>query len=169
MIRKKEKLVEIKSIPQSSVGAPCPLVFATEHEVVVTYFLNEVDPDWDGSSVRVISPGSSEEPSITIKFERVLAHYFGMPNDEAISGHPLSDLGIEPYSYYEVKNSSWIEKHEKMNRVHPYHKKKHYSDYRHFIFTFHDTTFEVIAKGYSTTKGIGSLTENILKAIKTET
>jgi hypothetical protein len=145
----KEKLQRLTDLPQSSVGAPCPLVFATEHALYVTFYLNDVDPTWDGTTVKVVGPHTTNEPSIIVKFDRVTAHYFGMPNDEGISGHHLYPLGLEPYSYYTVLNSSWRDELEKMNKVHPYHKKAHYDDIKHFIFTFHDTTLEVFARTYS--------------------
>ena len=161
-----EELIEIKDIPQSSVGAPCPLIYATEFDLFVTYFLNDFDPEWNGTSVKVVGVNTQDESSIIVRFKHVLAHYFGMPNDEAITGHPLAEVGLEPYSYYLVKNSSWLEKHEKMNQVHPYHKKEHYQDYKHFIFTFHDTTLEVISKEYSFNVTNRSLIANIEKIIK---
>jgi hypothetical protein len=157
----KEQLKGLKDLPQSSVGAPCPLVFATEQGVHVTYYLNDVDPSWDGKTVRVVSPESNTEPSIIVTFHRVTAHYFGMPNDEAMHGHPLSKLGLQAYSYFEVLNSSWRDELEQMNRVHPSHKKEHYSDVRHFIFTFHDTTLEVLARSYSFEITNLSLIQNI--------
>lgn len=161
-----EQLKEITSIPQSSVGAPCPLVYSTEFDLYVTFFLQEYDPNWDGTSVKIVDADTIDEPSIVVTFNRVLAHYFGVPNDEAISGHPLSGIGLEPYSYFEVLNSRWLEKHEKMNRVHLYHKKEHYNVYRHFIFTFHDTTLEVLASEYSIEISNLSLKQNIENVMK---
>jgi len=162
----KEKLIEIKNLPAVSVGAPCPVIYATEHEFYVTYYLQSYDPAWDGTYVRIVDENSTTEPSIIVEFKMVLAHYFGMPNDEALSGHPLYTLGLKPYSYFEVLNSLWIDKHEKMNRVHPSHKKELYEDYRHFIFTFHDTTLEVIAEDFSYKVTNKSLLENIESIIR---
>ena len=144
----KETLKKLHDLPQSSVGAPCPLVFSNEHDVYVTYYLDKIEDGWDGKTVRVVSPASDREPSIVVCFRRAIAHYFGRPNDEAISGHPLYGIGLQPYSYFEVLNSTWLDELEHMNRVHPYHKKERYADIRHFIFTFHDTTLEVLAKNY---------------------
>ena len=42
----KEELKELHDLPQSSVGAPCPLVFATEHDLHVSYYLNAVEEGW---------------------------------------------------------------------------------------------------------------------------
>jgi hypothetical protein len=36
---------------------------------------------------------------------------------------------------------------ERMNRVHPSHKPQHFEGLRHFVFTFHDDTFECVARG----------------------
>jgi len=44
-----------------------------------------------------------------------------------------------------------------MNRVHLYHRDEAFRDHRHFIFSFHDTVFECVAKDYSITTGQGSV------------
>ncbi len=162
----KEELKELHDLPQSSVGAPCPLVFATEHELHVSYYLNTVEEGWDGTTVRVVGPASTGEPSIVVTFHRVTAHYFGMPNDEAMHGHPLHKLGLKAYSYFEVLGSSWRDELERMNRVHPQHKKEHYAGVRHFIFTFHDTTLEVLARSYTAEVTNLPLLENIERVLK---
>lgn len=161
----REKLKRLTDLPQSSVGAPCPVLFATELALYVTFYLNDADPTWDGTSVRVVGPDTTNEPSIIVKFDCVTAHYFGMPNDEAISGHHLYPLGLKPYSYYEVINSSWRDELEKMNRVHPRHKKAHYDDAKHFIFTFHDTTLEVLARTFSAEITNLPLKENVKRIL----
>jgi hypothetical protein len=86
---------------------------------------------------------------------------FGPPNDEAFNGHPLYKKGLKPYGVYEIKNSTWIGYFEKMNSVHPYHKKEYFERYKHFIFSFHDTTLEVIAEHYE----IETINGSIKKAI----
>ncbi len=51
---------------------------------------------------------------------------------------------------FEVEDSSWIRKLEDMNSVHPYHNREEYfRSRRHFVFSFHDTTFECIAREFS--------------------
>jgi len=59
----------------------------------------------------------------------------------------LYQKGLRFYRVYEVQNSSWIRALERMNRVHPKHQSGMFSRYRHFIFTFHDTTLECVANG----------------------
>ena len=145
------------------------MVFATENDLHVTYYLNLVEDGWDGKTVRVVGPSSDGEPSIIITFHGVTAHYFGAPNDEAIHGHPLYGAGLRPYSYFEVRDSSWRAELEKMNRVHPHHKKEHFSDIRHFIFTFHDTTLEVLARSYSSEVTNLPLVENVERVLKKTT
>ncbi len=65
------------------------------------------------------------------------------PNDEALPGHPLWGHGLDFYTISEVINSSWIAQLSQQNRM-------AFPDYtrpskRHFIITFHDSTFECIA------------------------
>ena len=68
---------------------------------------------------------------------------FGYPNDEAFEGHPLASQMDGSYEIYEVINSSWVTQLEEQNRVSFPNTGKWKC--RHFIFAFHDSTFECIA------------------------
>ncbi len=96
----RDRVTELTNIPQSSVGAPCPLILASEQELLVAYF--QEDPAaWDGKSVRVVAPDSLGEPAVLIRFLRACAKMFGPPGDEAFSGHPLAQRGLHPYGAFE--------------------------------------------------------------------
>ena len=142
-----EKVNEI-DLPQSSVGAPMPVVLSSEHDLYVAYYLQNTPEGWDGTSVRIMSDIKSDEPVAIVKFPLYKAYLWGPPNDEAFAGHPLASKGLEPYGTFIIENSKWIEYYEKMNSVHPYHKKEYFEGYKHFIFSFHDTTLEVISESY---------------------
>lgn len=105
-----------------------------------------------------------DEPVALVEFTHAMAHMFGPPNDEAFSGHPLASRGVGPYSVHEVHHSSWIRRLERMNAVHPYHRPERFAHYRHFIFAFHDTTFECIAETFSITVHTGSVAEVLGRA-----
>ena len=103
-------------------GVPFPVLFQTEDETVLIY---------RGCGVLVV------------RFDRCHITRFGYPNDEALSGHPLYASGLQAYGVFEVHGSSWPAELEAQNRrVFP---KSHAFEYRHFIFTFHDSTFECLA------------------------
>jgi hypothetical protein len=153
----KDAIIVLKDTPQSSVGAPCPMILATEHSLFLAYYLQNTPPDWDGTTVTLIDEQTVGEPVALVKFTQVRAHMFGPPNDEAFGGHPLAPRGLRPYSVNEVRDSSWIRRLERMNAVHPYHKPEHFSHLRHFVFAFHDTTFECIAGGFAISLQKGSV------------
>ncbi len=162
----KDKVIELKDFPQSSIGAPIPTILASEHKVAIAYYLQNTPSDWDGTTVKVMDE-SSIEPVAIVVFERCYAKYFGPPNDEAFEGHPLANTGLTPYACFEVMNSSWIRKLERMNSVHPYHDKQRFlSIWRHFILAFHDSIFECIATDYSISTEIGSIEDIIPKMAK---
>ena len=151
-------MVALTDVPQSSIGAPIPVVAAGETSATVLYYVETDDPNWDGTSVRTVGPDSGDELIAMVRFETCYAHVLGPPNDEAFSGHPLSDRGLEPYGSFEVQDSSWIRMLERMNRVHPYHDRHGFLEgKRHFVVSFHDSTFECIARGYSVECVYGSL------------
>lgn len=159
VVDERDSVIELHDLPQSSVGAPCPIVLAGEHSLAVAYFPQDTPADWDGTTVRVVGPGTSGEPAIIVRFARPYASMFGPPNDEAFAGHPLAARGLRPYGAFEVQHSSWIRRLEKMNSIHPCHRPEHFSIYRHFILVFHDTTFACVATGYSHELASGPLNE----------
>jgi len=152
-------------LPQSSIGAPLPHVFADEGHLLIAYLIEERDPNWDGTTVRILSPESEGEPCALLRVNRYLAFQFGPPNDEAIHGHQLYCLGIRPYSSFEVLNSAWLDSFEVANRVHPHHNAERYNGYRHVILTFHDTTLEFIAKDWSVQTKRGSVRAALLESV----
>ena len=136
-----------EGVPRSDVGAPLPQIVANDHRLWLSYVIAEPDPGWDGTYANVILPSSADLLLALVEFELPRAHYLGAPNDEAFDGHPLAARGLEPYGSYVVRESSWIRRLEEMNRVHPCHSAASFHALRHFIFAFHDSTFECVARG----------------------
>lgn len=150
IIDDRDALREITSIPQSDVGAPCPMLIINEGSLVIVFYVLDTAYDsMDGTAVKVLSPRSGQEACGVVVFHGVRQHMFGMPNDEAIHGHPLHDRGLRPYSYYQVLSSSWLRLLEGMNSVHEHHRPENFQRCRHYIFTFHDSTFECIADDFT--------------------
>ncbi|PBC12243.1 hypothetical protein [Mesorhizobium sp. WSM3859] len=108
-------------LPASSAGAPLPHVFADEERLLVAYIANVPDASFDGTNPRSVSAGAEGEAVAMLTVDPYVAFQFGPPNDEALRGHRLYALGLQPYSAFEVVNSSWIASLEEANRVHPRH------------------------------------------------
>jgi len=53
--------------------------------------------------------------------------------------------GQEPYEAQIVMNSPWLREVLAINSVHARHNPDNWSDTKHFIFWFHDSTFECLA------------------------
>ena len=158
-----ETLLPIE-VPQSSAGAPLPHVFADERRLLVAYIVNIPDPSFDGTNPRSVSPVTGNQSVAFLTADPYLAFQFGPPNDEAISGHRLYALGLRSYGSFEVLNSSWIASLERANRVHSSHKPEMFSDYRHFILTFHDSTLEFIAESFSASLHEGAVLSVLMEA-----
>src|SRR5215510_3931739 len=140
-----DRVVALTGLPQSSVGAPLPVVVASEGRLFLAYLIAAVDPTWDGRTVRSVGPNASDEILCLVTFTGPHAHYFGPPNDEAFSGHPLASRGLHPYGAFVIEESSWIRLVAARNAVHPYHALEQFARLRHFVFTFHDSIFECVA------------------------
>src|SRR5437763_990857 len=156
-----DRVIKLEGVPQSSVGAPLPIVLSDEHKILLAYIVQDSPSDWDGTSVRVVDPSTLGEPLALIEFTSYRSFMFGAPNDEAFHGHPLAARGLRPYAAFQIENSSWIRQLEKMNSVHPEHNPKRFERLKHFVFAFHDSTFECVAENFTTTEHEGSL-ESIL-------
>jgi hypothetical protein len=154
----------LEGVPRCEAGAPLPAVVAHENFLALVYIEATPAPeDWDGTSVEVVGHDTPDKPIAMVDFSNPYAHMFGPPNDEAFSGHPLAARGLEPYSASEVRNSSWIRELIHANSVHPYHDAKQFSAYRHFVFAFHDSTFECIAEDYRVDRTRGSISQVLLE------
>src|SRR5215475_2304255 len=148
IIDEKDRVVPTNDIPQSSIGAPIPVVLSDEFVAVVAFYLQNTPDGWDGTSVRVVGKEAEGEPLALVKFSICYASMFGPPNDEAFGGHPLASRGLRPYGAFIIENSSWIRRLEQMNSVHRYHKPERFWARKHYVLSFHDSTFECVADGY---------------------
>ncbi len=149
---KSERAEKISFNPEWDGGAPSPHLLQSDHKTFLTYYVNDVDPNWNGKYLKLQNPTSNQPNKIAV-VEWVSCHgaVLGGLNDEAISGHRLWKKGLEDcfYGAAIVQNSNWIEEMRKGNSVHPYHKDEMFSDLKHFILLFHDSTFECVAKSYN--------------------
>lgn len=135
------------------------MLIADEHSLRIAFYVEEgqLTPEWSQVSVRPAAQNDSGDLCAVVRFSQVYAHMFGPPNDEAFAGHPLASRGLCPYAAFEVVRSSWLRSLERMNSIHPYHRLEHFARYRHFILSFHDSTFECIAESFDVTMCRGSV------------
>jgi hypothetical protein len=165
-VDERDRVAELVGVPQSSSGAPMPLVISDEHCVVLAYYVEETAPDLDGAAVEIAGPSEAEEPIAIVRFTSCYAYMFGPPNDEAFEGHPLESRGLHPYGAFEVTHSSWIRRLERMNSVHPRHRPDAFWSRRHIVFAFHDTTFECICDGFEVRFAQGSMESAVPEMVK---
>jgi hypothetical protein len=144
----RDRVVELDDVPPSSAGAPLPVVVADEYTAQLAYFAAESDPDWDGTNPRSVGLADAE-PVVLVKFDLARAWFHGPPNDEAFEGHPLAARGLRPYCVFRIDESSWVRRLERMNAVHPRHRPEAFAELKHYVFAFHDSTFECIARGFT--------------------
>ncbi|HLN16965.1 MAG TPA: hypothetical protein VK277_09465, partial [Acidimicrobiales bacterium] len=87
-----ERVVELDLPWQPDAGAPHPVVRQDEARLVVVY--------------RAAHPAVG--PFVRLQFDSPLCSIFGYPNDEALAGHPLYEVGLGSYGLYEVLSSAWL-------------------------------------------------------------
>ena len=145
------------------------MLIATEHSLRLAYYLEEgrLVPEWANTAIRPRAMNDADDLCAVIQAASPYAHMFGPPNDEAFSGHPLAARGLSPYAVFEVERSSWIRSLEHMNSVHPHHRPERFATLKHYIFAFHDTTFECVAESFSVSLASGSVWR-ILQVVQNE-
>jgi hypothetical protein len=131
------------------VGAPLPFLLRNDYRTFLTFYVRTQDRNWDGTYVKVVDPKSPEEVSLClVTFEGCASAKLGHPNDEVQSGHPLAGRGLQGYTAQIVKNSPWLQEVAKTNSVHRCDRPEMWESLNHYIFWFHDSTFECLAKSY---------------------
>lgn len=130
-------------------GTPLPHLLRNDHRTLLAFLLSEPDPNWDGTTVKLTSAAApTPEPLGMVEFDYCVAAKLGAPNDEVIEGHPLHGRGLEAYRAQRVINSRWIKEVEAINSVHRLYRPERWHELQHFIFWFHDSTFECLARSY---------------------
>lgn len=147
------------------VGAPCPHLLVNDYKAFLIFYLSVPNPTWDGTYVTAAST-SSEASLALVEFERCKSAKLGGPNDEVLWGHPLSGRGLESYTAQMVHNSIWLAELEKINSVHRYYSHDHWIDLKHYIFWFHDSTFECLANSYTVELFDEPLDELLARTVK---
>lgn len=133
------------------VGAPLPFLLCSDYRTFLTFYVDEPDPNWDGTYVNVVDPGSQKAASLClVSFNRCTSAKLGHPNDEVQHGHPLAKRGLEGYTAQIVKNSPWLAEVAKTNSVHSCDRPEHWESLNHYVFWFHDSTFECLAESFDT-------------------
>jgi hypothetical protein len=127
MLKESDVVSVLDDWPHPESGSPEPCIYADDSRVILRYY-------------------TQNEKIAVIIFPLVSIFKFGSPNDESLGGHRLINKGLKYYSVQKVENSLWIHELEKQNSIHPRHNAERFlKDKRHYIFTFHDSTLELVA------------------------
>lgn len=160
-----DQVSEVHDAPRPDSGASLPFIMSDEHRVLLAYMVSELD-EAVSSIVKMMTTDSPGYVAL-VEFTRPRAHMFGPPNDETFLGHPLAERGLKPYGVFEVLDSSWIRQLERMNsKCDTSHSQSRNRDQRHYIFSFHDSTFECIARSFSVNLREGTLRDVMFEMLQ---
>jgi hypothetical protein len=129
--------VPIEFPVQWNTGAPVPYLLKNDYRTFLVFFLPDVD-QW-----------SWPERLAIVEFKHCISTKMGTPNDEVFGGHPLSGKGLRGYTPLRVKNSLWIKELEAINSIHSCYSPESWRNLNHYIFGFHDSTFECVAESFA--------------------
>jgi hypothetical protein len=130
-------------------GCPLPHLLCNDYRALLAFIVREPKRGRDGSSVEIVSPTDEiARPLALVEFAPCFVAKLGAPNDEVLDGHPLQGRGLESYTAQKVVNSRWLAEIEAINKVHRCYNPATWRERNHYVFWFHDTTFECIAKSF---------------------
>lgn len=147
------------------IGAPLPHVLMSDSRTLLAFYIRVSDSNCNSATVKP-SGGESVEPLALVEFYGCISAKMGSPNDEVFGGHPLSGKGLDAYTAQIVQNSRWIAELEAINRIHEYYNPDNWRKLKHYIFWFHDSTFECVAKSYNVEIFHGSMSDLLARACK---
>jgi hypothetical protein len=148
--RNEEHAVPLEFPVRWDFGAPMPQLLVNDHRAFLIFLVKTSDPNWDGSYVAIVDPGSEQEESLAlVEFHRCNSAKLGAPNDEVFHGHSLEGKGLEGYTPQLVRNSRWIAELQKINSVHRGYRAERWAKLNHYVFWFHDSTFECVAESFT--------------------
>lgn len=138
------ELIEIKGLFEMDYGSPSPTIISSDNELFIAFYA-----DRESISLLPQERNTIQDSGIfALKFKAYLKYTFGLPDNETIHGHPYSKLGMESFSFYELKNSNLIKELQEIQKVHEYYNPLKWETYKHYILTFHDNMFECIAQDF---------------------
>lgn len=138
------ELIELNSGFQINVGAPEPIIISNDNELFIAFYADKQSSSTVPQEPNIIY----DEGIFALKFKVFLKYTFGLPGDETMQGHPYSELGMNPYSFYELRNSDLIKSLQDIEKIHPNYNPEKWKMYKHYILTFHDNMFECIAQDF---------------------
>ena len=131
------------------VGAPLPELVATDYSALLSFCIAERTEGWVARGVEAIEWSTRDQQLLAeVEFDRCISSRLGTPNDEVHEGHPLYGKGLEAYTAQRVVNSRWLAEAEAINRVHPCYDPQFWRELSHYVFWFHDSTFECLARSW---------------------
>jgi hypothetical protein len=138
------ELIEIKGLFEMDSGSPLPIILSNDNELFISFYA-ERNGGFDEPHQR---NSIYDTGIVVLKFKSFLKYSFGLPSNETIQGHPYFKLGLNSFSFYELKSSDLIYSLQKIEKVHPYFNPEKWKEYKHYILTFHDNMFECVAKEF---------------------
>lgn len=156
--RKEAYDVPLEFPVQWDTGAPLPHLVQNDLQTFLIFLLADTQSAAEGTSVDVVGPRDASSLAI-VEFKGCVSAKMGSPNDEVFRGHPLYGKGFEGYRPLQVMNSRWTRELETINSVHQYYDPKHWEELSHFIFGFHDCTFECVARSFVVEQSATSISD----------
>lgn len=110
-----DRAVVLDLAPSPDSVDPLPIVLAKDGTVILSYV-------------------AGRELTVVATFPECASHLFGASDPGSLHRHPLAERGLRQHGAFEIQPSSWAASFDDKQKRR-----------KHFVFTFRDSLFEVVA------------------------
>jgi len=127
-------------------GAPLPILLTSDYKLFLIFCVQD-KVDWSNEQQMAQRFEKLFDQRCVVTFLGCADTRFGCPNEEVWHGHYLDGHGQDGNEAQIVVHSPWLNEVMAINSVHSDYRPERWTDKKHYIFWFHDTTFECLAEG----------------------
>jgi len=127
------------------VGAPMPAFLQTDYGAFLLFYISQETSETHGRSVNIRSTAVDRGVAV-IQFKWCVAFMWG-PGEDKLHTHRLWGKGLGHYAAFMVHNSRWSHALSRLSELNEHQLvRRDWGVFNHYIFTFHDGSFEIVAQ-----------------------
>jgi len=143
-------------VPASNRTFQAPVYATIGNDLLFSYYAHTDETGWSERFAANPTDALERQKYALLRFRHVMHFSSEIYEDDTVSKHRLSQLGLKPFSHYEVEKSELIKIIRRRLADSEIHQYDCPSLLHHFVFTMHGTIFEIVSSGIEIETGQGS-------------
>lgn len=156
-----EKLQELRNLPSVNRSLQVPVVMRSGSDLYLYYYIAPSESDWRSTFANDPVETIRQQSHAIVRCHGVLYFSSDTFEDDTVSAHRFSKLGLQLFKHYEVDGSVLVEEirfRQKSSKIHRYGCPKLL---HHFVFALPGSIVEAVASGLDVKVGHGPVPSSI--------